>query len=89
LIVDDRRDIRYLSKHIIVKAGGRVTEAEDGLLAIESVKQATESGDIFDLILLDMQMPNMDGYQTARRLRQLGYDGPIIAWTFDRRCHAG
>jgi two-component system, chemotaxis family, CheB/CheR fusion protein len=83
LIVDDRRDIRYLSKHIIVTAGGRVTEAEDGLMAIESVKQATESGKVFDLILLDMQMPNMDGYQTARKLRQLGYDGPIIALTAD------
>jgi two-component system, chemotaxis family, CheB/CheR fusion protein len=83
LIVDDRRDIRYLSKHIILKAGGRVTEAEDGLLAIESVKQATQSGEAFDLILLDMQMPNMDGYQTARRLRQIGYSGPIIALTAD------
>ncbi|PAY17547.1 hypothetical protein CKO51_21025 [Rhodopirellula sp. SM50] len=83
LIVDDRRDIRFLSKHIIDKAGGRVTEAEDGVLAIESVKQATERGETFDLILLDMQMPNMNGYETARQLRQLGYAGPIIALTAD------
>ncbi|QDV85950.1 response regulator [Planctomycetes bacterium TBK1r] len=83
LIVDDRRDIRFLSKHIINKAGGRVTEAEDGVLAIESVKQAAERGETFDLILLDMQMPNMNGYETARQLRQLGYAGPIIALTAD------
>ncbi|MDV6032416.1 MAG: response regulator [Phycisphaera sp. RhM] len=83
LIVDDRRDIRFLSKHIIDKAGGRVTEAEDGVLAIESVKQAAERGETFDLILLDMQMPNMNGYDTARQLRQLGYAGPIIALTAD------
>ncbi|WP_372894438.1 response regulator [Stieleria sp.] len=83
LIVDDRRDIRFLSKHIIDKAGGRVTEAEDGVLAIESVKQAAERGETFDLILLDMQMPNMNGYETARQLRQLGYAGPIIALTAD------
>ncbi|WP_165440549.1 PAS domain S-box protein [Rubripirellula amarantea] len=83
LIVDDRRDIRFLSKHIINKAGGTVTEAEDGVLAIQSVKKANEQGQEFNLILLDMQMPNMDGYETARRLRQLGYAGPIIALTAD------
>ncbi|MCM2374299.1 response regulator [Aporhodopirellula aestuarii] len=83
LIVDDRRDIRFLSKHIVTNAGGRVTEAEDGVLAIETVKQATANGIFFDLILLDMQMPNMDGYETARHLRQLGYAGPIIALTAD------
>tara|TARA_R110002072_G_scaffold13163_2_gene55593 strand:- start:3446 stop:9706 length:6261 start_codon:yes stop_codon:yes gene_type:complete len=83
LIVDDRRDIRFLAKHIITKAGGSVTEAEDGLVAIETVKQAMSDGKTFDLILLDMQMPNMDGYETAAALRRLGYIGPIIALTAD------
>jgi two-component system, chemotaxis family, CheB/CheR fusion protein len=83
LIVDDRRDVRFLSKHIITKAGGQVTEAEDGALAIETFKHATANGILFDLILLDMQMPNMNGYETARQLRQLGYAGPIIALTAD------
>jgi len=83
LIVDDRRDIRFLSKHILTKAGGTVTEAEDGLLAIETVKDAIAHGETFDLILLDMQMPNLDGYETARHLRKLGYAGPIIALTAD------
>jgi signal transduction histidine kinase/ActR/RegA family two-component response regulator len=83
LIVDDRRDIRFLSKHIVTKAGGRVAEAEDGLLAIETVKRSAANGIIFDLILLDMQMPNLNGYETARQLRQLGYIGPIIALTAD------
>ena len=83
LVVDDRRDIRFLSKHIITQAGGRVTEAEDGVLAIKTVKQAAVNGTVFELILLDMQMPNMDGYETARQLRNLGYTGPIIALTAD------
>ena len=83
LVVDDRRDIRFLSKHILGKAGARITEAEDGLLAVETVKRAISESKTFDLILLDMQMPNLDGYKTAAALRQLGYPGPIIALTAD------
>ncbi len=83
LIVDDRRDIRFLSKHIITRAGGTVTEAEDGVIAIQTVKKATANGTVFDLILLDMQMPNMDGYETAATLRKIGFTNPIIALTAD------
>ncbi len=83
LIVDDRRDIRFLSKHILGKAGATITEAEDGLIAIATVKQALTDGKSFDLILLDMQMPNLDGYETAKALRKLDYTGPIIALTAD------
>ncbi len=83
LIVDDRRDIRFLSKHILGKAGATITEAEDGVIAISTVKQAAADNRSFDLILLDMQMPNLDGYETAAALRRLGYAGPIIALTAD------
>ena len=83
LIVDDRRDIRFLSSRIVSLAGGRVTEAEDGVQAIETIKQASTQGVAFDIILLDMQMPNMDGYETATELRKLGFTNPIIALTAD------
>ncbi len=83
LIVDDRRDIRFLSKHILGKAGATITEAEDGVVAIETVKQAAADNRSFDLILLDMQMPNLDGYATAAALRRIGFPGPIIALTAD------
>ena len=83
LIVDDRRDVRFLSRRLLTKAGATVTEAEDGLEAIEFVKGSTPSTVEFDLVLLDMQMPRMDGYQTATILRQIGFSKPIIALTAD------
>ena len=100
LVVDDRRDIRFLSKMLLTKAGATVDECEDGQLAVGYLKQVfaerrQPSGDTEpeslrpaarmapDLILLDMQMPNLDGYETARALRKLGYAGPIIALTAD------
>jgi two-component system CheB/CheR fusion protein len=81
--VDDRRDVRFLSRRLLIKAGATVTEAEDGMEAVEFVKGMKESRTEFDLVLLDMQMPRMDGYQTARILRQLGFSKPIIALTAD------
>lgn len=83
LVVDDRRDIRFLSKHILTKAGATVDECEDGQLAMDYIKRCLQTDDLPDLILLDMQMPNLDGYQAARKLRNLGYTRPIIALTAD------
>ena len=83
LVVDDRRDIRFLSKRILTNAGATVAECEDGLIAVDHIAGQLKSGKCPDLILLDMQMPNLDGYETARRLRKLGYTSPIIALTAD------
>lgn len=83
LVVDDRRDVRFLSRRLLIKAGATVTEAEDGMEAVEFVKGMKDSNTEFDLVLLDMQMPRMDGYQTAKMLRQLGFTKPIIALTAD------
>ncbi len=83
LVVDDRRDIRFLSKHILTNAGATVEECEDGQLAVDRIEQCMRDATLPDLILLDMQMPNLDGYQTARKLRALDYVGPIIALTAD------
>ncbi len=83
LVVDDRRDIRFLSKRFLTSAGATVTEAEDGEIAVAKVAQSITDGEVYDLILLDMQMPRLDGYETAKSLRQLGYSKPIVALTAD------
>ncbi len=83
LVVDDRRDIRFLSKHFLTESGATVAECHDGLVAVEHISACIEQGTVPDLILLDMQMPNLDGYATAQRLRSLGYTRPIVALTAD------
>ncbi|MCA9199166.1 MAG: PAS domain S-box protein [Planctomycetales bacterium] len=78
LIVDDRRDIRYLAQHFVEKAGGTVLNACHGQEAVDIIAQRTHE---IDLVLMDMQMPVMDGYQATSLLRKSGFDKPIIALT--------
>ncbi len=79
LVVDDRRDIRHLAQHFIEKAGGRVITATNGQEAIETIESVDRPP--IDLIVMDMQMPVMDGYAAAAELRRRGCQLPIIALT--------
>ncbi|MCA9146231.1 MAG: response regulator [Planctomycetales bacterium] len=83
LVVDDRRDVRFLSGKFLRDAGATVSEAEDGELAVAAVAESMSNGDTYDLVLLDMQMPKLDGYGAAKAIRRLGYTNPIIALTAD------
>ncbi|MEZ6041179.1 MAG: PAS domain S-box protein [Planctomycetaceae bacterium] len=80
LVVDDRRDIRFLAQHMIEKAGGRVLTATNGQEAIDRLTGSQAPHGI-DLVLMDMQMPVVDGYTAARTLRERGCRIPIIALT--------
>jgi signal transduction histidine kinase len=81
LVVDDARDMRRLVSALLEKAGDKVELAENGQLALERVAEEAAAGRSFDVVLLDMQMPVLDGYETARRLREAGYRGPVVALT--------
>lgn len=56
-----------------------VTVARDGQEAYDIVKAAMSEGNNFDLILMDIQMPNVDGLQSTRLIREIGYSAPIVA----------
>ena len=59
----------------------QVEIAEDGRLACEMAEKSKAEGKPYDLILMDIQMPKMNGYEATRWLRQHGWQGPIVALT--------
>ncbi|KAJ4375508.1 Histidine kinase osmosensor [Didymella sp. IMI 355093] len=58
-----------------------VTVAKDGQEALDKVKESMEAGDPYNLIFMDVQMPNMDGLDSTRLIRQSGFSAPIVALT--------
>jgi CheY-like chemotaxis protein len=62
-------------------AGHDVTCAENGREALHEAWMAVGSEKEFDAVLLDMQMPEVDGFAVARELRGLNYNRPIVALT--------
>ncbi len=81
LLAEDGVDNQLLISTVLKKAGASVVIAENGRIAVERALAAGVSGAPFDVILMDMQMPELDGYGATARLRQKGYQGPIIALT--------
>ncbi|EAQ78009.1 ATP-binding protein [Blastopirellula marina] len=79
LIVEDAPSIQFLVRRILEGAGATVTSAGDGAEAIEMLLADQERP--FDLVLMDMHMPIMSGYDAAQALRQKGCEIPIIALT--------
>ncbi len=89
LVVDDAPENRALLAVVLNGTGLELTQAENGQ---EALDRATET--VFDIVLMDMQMPVMDGYTATRRLRERGFEAPVLALTahamkgYEQECRA-
>ena len=81
LLAEDGPDNQRLISFLLKKAGADVTVAENGRIAHDLALAAQNEGNPFGVILMDMQMPVMDGYEATGKLREAAYAGSIIALT--------
>ncbi|HEU5057252.1 MAG TPA: ATP-binding protein [Kofleriaceae bacterium] len=96
LLAEDGADNQVLVSTLLRRAGAEVEIVENGRLAVDRALAARAGGRPFGVILMDMQMPELDGYGATATLRGRGYGGPIVAltahamaWDRDRCITAG
>jgi CheY-like chemotaxis protein len=81
LLAEDGQDNQRLFSYVLTKAGADLTVVANGQLAINEVLRVQQLKQEFHVILMDMQMPILDGYEATKTLRRKGYEGTIIALT--------
>ncbi|MCL2742539.1 MAG: ATP-binding protein [Planctomycetaceae bacterium] len=81
LLVEDMLINQIVIATQLRDAGARVDIADNGKIAVDKINLAIDDGLFYDIVLMDMQMPVMDGYEAVSLLRSQGYTKPIIAIT--------
>ena len=81
LLVEDGLDNQRLISLHLRRAGAQVDIADNGRIGVDRFEAAAAQGEPYDLLLMDMQMPELDGYGAASLLRSRGVQTPIVALT--------
>ncbi len=81
LLAEDGADNQRLIAAMLRQAGAQVDCVDNGADAVRRALEAKAAGTPYHVVLMDMQMPVLDGYAATRQLRQVGYTGTIIALT--------
>jgi len=81
LVVEDMAVNQAIMATLLRDAGAQVAIADNGAMGVQKVMQDMDNGLLFDVVLMDMQMPVMDGYEATTFLRKHGYQRPIVAVT--------
>lgn len=81
LLAEDSPDNQRLIRYFLERAGAQVEVASNGQEALEKYHEAVQKGKQYDLLLMDVEMPVMDGPQAVRQLRAIGCQTPIVALT--------
>ena len=77
MIVDDVETNLYVAKGLMAPYGLKIDLAASGFEALDNIKK----GKIYDIVFMDHMMPKMDGIETTRRIREMGYTHPVVALT--------
>ena len=81
LVVEDMVVNQVIVATLLRDAGAQVEFADNGAMGVQKIMQDMDNGLVFDVVLMDMRMPVMDGYEATAYLRKYGYTRPIIAVT--------
>jgi len=81
LLAEDVPDVQLVIAQMLRKANLRIDVAEDGRTACEMAEKSKAEGKPYDLILMDIRMPERNGYEATRWLRERGWEKPIVALT--------
>jgi signal transduction histidine kinase/FixJ family two-component response regulator len=85
LLAEDNPDNRRLIKSVLERVGIDVELCENGAVAAARMSSLKKAGRPPDLVLMDVHMPKMDGFETTRLLRAGGFEGPVVALTANVR----